>query len=83
VDKDPLQALIDAVAPLMNRDTVQPFASAWEIDTHDGADGERLYDRLRAAWEAAKTVHDPVIGTAIEHSIKDPFTGDVTVRVEI
>ncbi|MBL7487111.1 hypothetical protein [Frankia sp. AgW1.1] len=41
--------LAAAVAPLLDGDTVVPYHSAWEIDTHHWADGEKLHERLAEA----------------------------------
>jgi|SRR6185369_7011972 len=43
--------LAAAVAPLVDDETVSPYWSAWEIDTHAGADGEKLHERLAEAHE--------------------------------
>jgi len=41
--------LAAAVQPLLDRDVLVPFWSAWEIDTHAGADGEKLHERMAVA----------------------------------
>jgi hypothetical protein len=42
--------LRDAVAPLLDRDVVQPFISAWEFDPHrSDVDGEEIHTRLQEA----------------------------------
>lgn len=46
-----LDRLRDAVAPLLDREVVQPFITAWEFETNrPGADGEEIHQRLREAW---------------------------------
>lgn len=45
--------LLQAVAPLLDRDTVSPYRSAWDIDPHHGADGEAMHERLRVAYDRA------------------------------
>lgn len=46
-----LRALLDAVAPLMDREVVQPFRSAWEFDALAGDD---LHAKLTEAYEQAR-----------------------------
>lgn len=49
-DGELLDALVEALTPLMDRDVCSPFISAWEIDTNHGADGEDLHARIKELW---------------------------------
>lgn len=51
-DAERLAALVAAVAPLLDRESVQPFYSAWEFD--EGTDGEALHAALAAAYALAE-----------------------------
>lgn len=48
-------ALLAAVAPLLDGDVCQPFFSAWEFDAvREGCGGDVLHAQLKAAYEAVK-----------------------------
>lgn len=43
------------VKPLMDRDTMTPFISAWEFEPHRlDVDGEKIYDKLKVEHEAVE-----------------------------
>lgn len=53
-----VEALLDAIAPLMDRDIVQPSISAWEFDDRSDVHGGEVHVKLTAAYRHARAVLD-------------------------
>jgi hypothetical protein len=67
---DPVAALLAAVAPLLDREVMHPYPSAWEFNGWEGP-GEDLHAALTVAYEAvlAHQAHQ-----AVEHTTRQGIT---------